>query len=126
MAALLYLCLSVPLILLVAWLETKVRPPMIEIDRLQKSFGANRVLDGISLTVRQGRGGLHHRPLRLGQIDAAALRERARTLRGRRGARLRAPRGPETRPAIRAIRQRRSRWSSSASISSRTARRWRT
>ncbi|MDB5413911.1 MAG: transporter related [Rubritepida sp.] len=27
---------------------------MIEIDRLQKSFGTNRVLDGISLTVRQG------------------------------------------------------------------------
>nr|WP_314073123.1 amino acid ABC transporter ATP-binding protein [uncultured Roseococcus sp.] len=27
---------------------------MIEIDRLEKSFGTNRVLDGISLTVRQG------------------------------------------------------------------------
>ena len=27
---------------------------MIEIDKLQKSFGTNRVLDGISLTVRQG------------------------------------------------------------------------
>jgi polar amino acid transport system ATP-binding protein len=27
---------------------------MIEIDRLEKSFGANRVLDGISLTVAQG------------------------------------------------------------------------
>jgi ABC-type polar amino acid transport system ATPase subunit len=27
---------------------------MIEIERLEKSFGTNRVLDGISLQVRQG------------------------------------------------------------------------
>ena len=39
--------------------------PMIEVADLHKHFGALHVLRGIDLSVARGRGGVHHRPVRL-------------------------------------------------------------
>ena len=50
------------------------RPVAIQADGIVKSFGANRVLDGVSLTL-SGRGGGGDRAVRLGQEHLPALPE---------------------------------------------------
>ena len=49
----------------------------IDVRDLHKSFGDNEVLKGIDFHVEQRRGRLRHRAVRLGQVDAAALRQPA-------------------------------------------------
>ena len=40
---------------------------LLEMNHVKKSFDGNGVLEDISLTVNEGRGGLHHRSLRFRQ-----------------------------------------------------------
>ncbi len=47
----------------------------VRLEGLRKWFGANEVLEGIDLAVDEPRGRLPDRRLRLGQVDAAALRQ---------------------------------------------------
>ena len=52
-------------------------PEMIELSDVHKSFGTSRGAQGHHGVRREGRGGLHHRPLGLGQVDHPALHQRA-------------------------------------------------
>jgi polar amino acid transport system ATP-binding protein len=46
---------------------------IITLDNVHKSFGALKVLDGVSFSVDKGEGVRHHRPQRLRQEHGAAL-----------------------------------------------------
>ena len=48
---------------------------LLEVTGIGKRFGSTHVLEDISLSLEQGRGAGHHRLLRFGQNDAAALPE---------------------------------------------------
>ena len=66
-----------------------VSMPLVDIVDVRKSFGPTEVLKGVSVECRARRRGRDHRPLRLGQVDAASLHQRARDLRCRRHRRRR-------------------------------------
>ena len=48
----------------------------LEIDEVHKSYGDNEVLKGVALERRAARGRLPDRRIRVGQVDAAAVRQR--------------------------------------------------
>ena len=79
LVAVMYLAMCVPLIIMVGRLEKRFGAQMIAIRDVRKSFGSNLVLDGHLARSEPGRSGLRDRPSGLGQVDAAALRERPRS-----------------------------------------------
>ena len=59
--------------------------PLLEIKNLHVEVDGKQILNGLDLTVEQGRGARHHGPERLGQVDARLCARRQGRLRGDRG-----------------------------------------
>ena len=56
---------------------------MLEIKNLHVTVDGKQILNGLDLTVDEGRGARHHGPERLGQVDARLCAGRQARLRGR-------------------------------------------
>ena len=59
--------------------------PLLEIKNLHVEIDGKKILNGLDLTVEQGRGARHHGAERLGQVDARLCARRQGRLRGHRG-----------------------------------------